>query len=117
MRTAGSNRYQSQNVTGCEFLTDGKRPGATVLSPFVFLDTREPESPARNFALRLEAADHGTSKTRNQRWIDFLRSTGVLALALFGIRGKCPFLRDCTWVLAPFLGLYLVLCQNSALLK
>ena len=33
---------------------------------------------------------------------------GVLALALFGIRGKCPFLRDCTWVLAPFLGLYLV---------
>ena len=33
---------------------------------------------------------------------------GVLALALFGIRGKCPFLRDCAWVLAPFLGLYLV---------
>ena len=24
------------------------------------------------------------------------------------IRGKCPFLRDCSWVLAPFLGLYLV---------
>ena len=32
----------------------------------------------------------------------------MLALALFGIRGKCPFLRDCAWVLAPFLGLYLV---------
>ena len=32
---------------------------------------------------------------------------GLLALALFGIRGKCPFLRDCAWVLAPFLGLYL----------
>ena len=25
---------------------------------------------------RPEAADHGGSKTRNQRWIDFLRSTG-----------------------------------------
>ena len=33
---------------------------------------------------------------------------GVLALALFSIRGKCPFLRDCSWVLASFLGLYLV---------
>ena len=33
---------------------------------------------------------------------------GVLAPALFSIRGKCPFLRDCSWVLAPFLGLYLV---------
>ena len=28
----------------------------------------EPESPARNFILRPEAADHGRSKTRNQRW-------------------------------------------------
>ena len=36
----------------------------------------EPESPARNITLRPEAADHGTSKTHNQRWIDFLRSTG-----------------------------------------
>ena len=26
---------------------------------------------------RLEAADHSRSKTRNQRWIDFLRSTSV----------------------------------------
>ena len=30
---------------------------------------------------RLEAADHSRSKTRNQRWIDFLRSTS----------------KNCTW--------------------
>ena len=36
----------------------------------------KPESPARNVTLRPEAAHHGTSKTRNQRWIDLLRSTG-----------------------------------------
>ena len=29
---------------------------------------------------RPEAADHSKSKTRNQRWIDFLRSTGVVLL-------------------------------------
>ena len=33
---------------------------------------------------------------------------GSAGASLFGIRGKCPFLRDCSWVLAPFLGLYLV---------
>ena len=36
---------------------------------------------------RQEAADHSRSKTRNQRWIDFLRSTRVEVLAQDGVKG------------------------------
>ena len=44
----------------------------------------------RNKEDRMEAADHNRSRTRNQRWIDFLRSTGGQPQP-WGRPVQCPF--------------------------
>ena len=94
-----------------------KRLGTQILSSLVFLDTTasfQSNSLARvaivtRVALsvrrgcdpqkedRPEAADHGGSKTRNQRWIDFLRSTAArppFPRYLPSLPNQC---RPCTW--------------------
>ena len=44
------NRVLRNQIQGRLRLTDAKRPGATVLSPFVFLDTTPKHSGCRKFA-------------------------------------------------------------------